>query len=71
MFPNPVKNTLNIEAPTRAQIRMYDLTGKIILASNCVEGHNEINTAELKPGLYVIEASSSFGLWRGRVVKVE
>jgi len=71
MFPNPVKNTLNIEAPTRAQIRMYDLTGKIILASNCVEGHNEINTAELKPGLYVIEASSSLGLWRGRVVKVE
>jgi PKD repeat protein len=71
MFPSPVKNTLNIEAPTPAQIKMYDLTGKIILSTNCVEGHNEINMAELKLGLYIIEASSSFGLWRGRVVKVE
>ena len=74
IFPNPFKDFVSVEATTSSELVITDLSGAIVLKTKLSEGKNEINTSSLKPGMYLIQVSSSNGgenVWRGKFVKVE
>jgi PKD repeat protein len=71
LYPNPVKDVLSIECAEPANVVIYDMNGLVILESKVNPGVNEINTSNLKPGVYYIRSSNTMGSWRGRLVKME
>ena len=59
IFPNPVNNTLQIRSDTEfhSQLKIYDITGRMLLSQD-VSGRNaSINFSDFSPGLYFIEVN--------------
>ena len=53
VFPNPVKNTLNIQGEMEL-VEIFDVFGKLVLNST----NNTINTSELAEGVYVVKINT-------------
>jgi PKD repeat protein len=71
IFPNPFKDVISVEATSSSELVIFELNGKLMLKSKLNAGRNEINTSELKEGIYLIQAKNEESVWRGRFVKVE
>lgn len=77
LFPNPVKNQLNIDLRERRAIdwKIWDATGRLALARQSgvnQVGNTEqlsINVGSLHSGVYVIEIQTEEGTWRGKFIK--
>jgi hypothetical protein len=54
IFPNPVKNTLNIQGEIES-VEIYDVFGKLILNST----NNKINTSDLSGGVYIVNINTN------------
>ena len=57
VYPNPVKDDLNIIAPTGKnikEIKLFDTSGKVVLHQNKLS-QNPINVSQLPKGLYIVE----------------
>jgi len=54
MYPNPVMNTVFVNANTQnSQISIYDITGKVVLTKSLNLGENTINVSQLASGVYL------------------
>ncbi|WP_317899529.1 T9SS type A sorting domain-containing protein [Aurantibacillus circumpalustris] len=71
VFPNPFSDLVSVEAIASSTLMIFDLNGKLLLQSNLNKGQNQINTSELKSGVYFIQAQNAESVWRGRFVKLE
>ena len=62
VFPNPTENTLNISGIQlengKAQIRLTDIYGKLILEKTITSNTTELETSKLPAGLYLVQAGS-------------
>ena len=59
IFPNPTNNVLNIEGLTNeGDLRLFDLTGKVVLTQKLNAGSNLIETVALQNGIYFVEIIS-------------
>jgi len=54
IYPNPVKNTLNIEGELES-VEIYDVFGKLVLTST----KNTINTSKLANGVYLLNINTN------------
>ena len=54
VYPNPVRNTLNIEGEIES-VKIYDVFGKLVLTSK----NNKINTSDLADGVYVVNINTN------------
>ena len=57
IFPNPVKNDLNIELPDyqNYEVHIYDLTGKEIFNKNIEDdNHAKYDLSNFKTGIYIL-----------------
>jgi outer membrane protein assembly factor BamB len=52
MYPNPVRDELNIEIADDAVLMITDVMGKMVLTKKLVKGKNLISTAAFAPGIY-------------------
>lgn len=53
LYPNPVKDQLNITLSTdEANLKIYDIDGKLIINESLTSRENTIDTSNLKSGLY-------------------
>ncbi len=59
VFPNPVNNILQISAPYNSSgkttIELFDATGRKLISKQMVNGTEEINTAALPDGSYILK----------------
>ena len=62
IFPNPVKNILNISG-TFELVEIYDVFGKLVLTSN----KNTINTSDLSNGIYVLNINTNNSIITKRI----
>ncbi|MEO0469421.1 MAG: T9SS type A sorting domain-containing protein, partial [Bacteroidota bacterium] len=77
IFPNPVKDQLNIRFDLsgvqfdNADLRIFDLTGREIYRENIVAaaGEHHIATGNLQSGLYIVEVRTTEGVFRSRLLK--
>ena len=68
MFPNPVKNTLNIESKDAiSNVAVYNLLGKEVMTSNTVT--NALDVSALSKGVYLIKLTSNKGVASKKFVK--
>lgn len=58
VYPNPVKDELRIDLPeayTAADIKLFDASGKVVVAEGIQSGIAVINTSNLSEGIYIVE----------------
>ena len=57
IYPNPVKNVLNIEfnAEIQSDIKIISTTGALIKTFKATDNVMEINVSDLTPGLYILQ----------------
>lgn len=68
IFPNPVRDHLNIQISGAAEsIEVYSITGSI--ADNVIIGQSVINVSKLKPGIYIVVVKTEDDLMKQRFVK--
>jgi hypothetical protein len=67
IYPNPAHDRITVQLPAgmgSLVVRISDITGRIcleqVVAANPVDTEIQINTASLKPGLYVVNVASGF-----------
>ena len=71
VYQNPFNETLNIlwDNAVEATFIMTDMNGKSIRNGALAEGLNQINTAELPAGMYVVRILSGVQTYVVRLVK--
>ncbi|QHI39248.1 hypothetical protein IMCC3317_46530 [Kordia antarctica] len=68
IYPNPVKNTLNINSQDAiSNVAVYDLLGKMAISSTNV--NNTLDVSELSNGVYIIKLTSNVGVSTKRFIK--
>lgn len=70
LFPNPVKDILNISLSENTSIEkyaIYDLLGKKVISKNTVE--NFINVSELSSGVYMLKVVTNEGIITNKFIK--
>lgn len=72
VYPNPVDDYLNVEGMGNiygGQLRIVDVTGRVVYSEKIFNGDMKIQTSELQPGIYFLEASYYENKYVGRFVK--
>jgi hypothetical protein len=59
IYPNPIDDICFIEAPSSGDIRIYTISGQLIINQHINQGINELNLSKLTPGLYVAKFGES------------
>jgi hypothetical protein len=68
VYPNPTRDNISITVPENGIIRLFDLSGKIILTERITEGKNTIVLSEIATGNYMIEFESENYVSNTRIV---
>ena len=59
MFPNPTRNSVNVSSREQNSImKIYNITGKLVLSTPLNFGTNRINISKLSTGVYLARISS-------------
>lgn len=55
IFPNPAKNTINIKGEKNiGKLRIFDVSGRMVLAQNYVNSEAQIDITSFTPGFYTL-----------------
>jgi len=55
IYPNPATNFVNIELEEKATVQLVSLNGQTLIQKSFVEGQNQLGTAQLSNGLYLLQ----------------
>lgn len=71
VYPNPASDNLTIDLgdATEANLRLYDIAGKLITQKNITISQSTLDVSPLSAGIYLIELSNEFGKMTHRFVK--
>ncbi len=69
IFPNPVRQVVNILADDIYRIGLYDISGKLIRIIYTKSEITEINLSHLKPGVYIIKLTGQRESYIYRIIK--
>ncbi len=61
LFPNPANNSLNVwieGAEQRAQLRIYDIMGKLVMQQSSTNTLTSLNVSKLPAGIYLLNVSN-------------
>jgi hypothetical protein len=71
VYPNPANDFINIQFPNDHQhadeVSVHDLTGRLVLQEKGALSER-VDVSSLPPGLYVVQARTSGGVYVGKVV---
>ncbi len=71
IFPNPATDRFSISlpenAPAHVEVRMYDLSGRLVHAEMNYKAGQMINLSDFTPGLYILQVRSGEGLYSGKL----
>jgi hypothetical protein len=57
VYPNPVRNELNVNAEGLRSVKLLDISGKTVMVQDAFENKVKLNTSGLLPGVYFIQAA--------------
>lgn len=67
VYPNPVKDLLNVDDAEDASFEIFDLSGNIVYSGVVSDG--KIVTSELSEGMYVLTIKKEIGAYSTKIVK--
>ncbi|MFO0478492.1 MAG: S8 family serine peptidase, partial [Bacteroidota bacterium] len=72
IYPNPANNKLNVSTITNfnnASISLYDVTGKLVMKKNNIDGQTQnIDISQYSSGLYFVEINQGGDILRRKVI---
>lgn len=75
VFPNPVKDILNVSIsrndPAGFTIRLFDMNSRLVKSKELQSGDNVLNISHLTPGLYFLIISNRQGIQEARKILVQ
>ncbi|NLA24557.1 MAG: T9SS type A sorting domain-containing protein, partial [Bacteroidales bacterium] len=54
LYPNPSKGEFIIETPESLNIQIFDVSGRIVLNNELIQGVNNVNMKTQTPGIYFV-----------------
>ncbi len=69
MFPNPANNLVNIVMPDKGDIRLIDITGKVVYEQYNAIGTRQIPVDFLNAGIYLVEVSTKYSSSTQKLIK--
>ena len=72
MYPNPSADFLNIQLPTgtsNADVKLFDVTGRLMKSANVSSATNRINVRDLSTGMYVLKIETDGKIGSKQFVK--
>lgn len=70
IYPNPAKDFIRIDLPGanayRQEVRIFDLSGRLVLSASAVESQGKIVIENLSSGLYVVRVLRDSGVFTGK-----
>jgi hypothetical protein len=73
LFPNPFNDYINLrfEEETAAEIKLFDLSGRLVFSTNlALAFESRLTMPPLAAGMYVIQISSGTKKYQGRIQKL-
>ena len=71
IYPNPVKDILNVSLNEKATLRLIDISGKLIIESELESGTNTIDIGSIAVGKYIIQIVGSSQVLTNSLVKTK
>jgi hypothetical protein len=68
IYPNPVKDVLTINADGKADVRLLNAAGQVVLVKS-INGKTNIDMSELPSGIYIVEIEQTGNVQRTKLVK--
>lgn len=68
LYPNPVKDVLNIEMVGGSSFEILNLTGQVVFRGD-LNGSTVVNTSSYKPGMYVVKVKVADGFEFRKIIK--
>jgi|GEM_PF-2210160 len=69
IFPNPANGVVHIQMEAAAdQMKLYDMTGKLVYSHANPSASQEINLAGFNNGVYILQISQNGALYQARIV---
>ena len=59
LYPNPANDNVNIVADRDAKVQIIDMTGRMVMEINVVEGENAVNVSDLESGVYFVKVNGT------------
>ena len=59
MYPNPTNNLVNLVLPKKGNIKIVDISGKVVYEQNNVIGTHQLSVDFLNAGIYLVEVSTN------------
>lgn len=70
IWPNPVIDQAFLEAlPLESQLRVFDISGRVVLNLRLEAYENQIDLSHLNPGIYLLSLSSKEGTVHAKIIK--
>ncbi len=72
IYPNPTSEVLNIITKNVSEIfgiQIFDITGSVVFESQ--KFTNQISTASLPKGIYIISIKSKKGIYKSKIIKID
>jgi hypothetical protein len=70
MYPNPVKNTLTIEANSNIQkVSIYNVLGQEVMAKSPKSNSTTLQTSALQKGVYMVKTEIDGNVSMRKIVK--
>jgi uncharacterized delta-60 repeat protein len=67
IYPNPVKETINILNISTMDFKIYDLLGKLVLQG--ISNDNQINVSDLEKGIYILQLKKDGEILKQKFIK--
>jgi hypothetical protein len=67
IYPNPSQGAVSIRINEKAQVRVVDLTGKVVYTNNLDAGDNKLNMS-LQSGTYAVQVISAKGTTTSKLI---
>lgn len=71
IYPNPGGDYVNIQMPEsllQADVKIRDLTGRLMQATKFTGDFHQLNTSMLNSGVYILEVSTGTKVWKTRII---
>jgi hypothetical protein len=69
LYPNPVQQSLTIDTPENLALRLFDMSGKVVIPTFQIQGKTQLDLSELQSGIYFVELIKDQQRMVQRIVK--
>jgi hypothetical protein len=68
IYPNPAKNSVNVNSSDNAELHIYSITGRLVMSKTIHAGNQQLDISAIEAGVYMVVIHSNNGRTTERLV---